>query len=162
MNKKLKTSIVGSAIALVLTPIVFPSLTAVVQADQLKKESKVNSDTLSTEDLEVLLASGATLQEINQLPESDKTISNGMIVEGNNQMLRGKWSSAAKILLKNYNKLPSWVKGVIGYGTMNAIAKKLEQLSGNLTDALTIAIEAVGFSPGVARTIAKAIAYALF
>lgn len=77
-------------------------------------------------------------------------------------MLRGKWSSAAKILLKNYNKLPSWVKGVIGYGTMNAIAKKLEQLSGNLTDALTIAIEAVGFSPGVARTIAKAIAYALF
>ncbi|MCT0455249.1 hypothetical protein V6S63_13550 [Lactococcus lactis] len=162
MNKKLKTSIVGSAIALVLTPIVFPSLTSVVQADQLKKESKVNSDTLSTEDLEVLLASGATLQEINQLPESDKTISNGMIVEGNNQMLRGKWSSAAKILLKNYNKLPSWVKGVIGYGTMNAIAKKLEQLSGNLTDALTIAIEAVGFSPGVARTIAKAIAYALF
>lgn len=81
MNKKLKTSIVGSAIALVLTPIVFPSLTSVVQADQLKKESKVNSDTLSTEDLEVLLASGATLQEINQLPESDKTISNGMIVE---------------------------------------------------------------------------------
>lgn len=162
MNKKLKTSIIGSAIALVLTPIVFPSLTSVVQADQLKKESKVNSDTLSTEDLEVLLASGATLQEINQLPESDKTISNGMIVEGNNQMLRGKWSSAAKILLKNYNKLPSWVKGVIGYGTMNAIAKKLEQLSGNLTDALTIAIEAVGFSPGVARTIAKAIAYALF
>ncbi|WP_270219852.1 MULTISPECIES: hypothetical protein [Lactococcus] len=162
MNKKLKTSIIGSAIALVLTPIVFPSLTAVVQADQLKKESKVNSDTLSTEDLEVLLASGATLQEINQLPDSDKTISNGMIVEGNNQMLRGKWSSAAKILLKNYNKLPSWVKGVIGYGTMNAIAKKLEQLSGNLTDALTIAIEAVGFSPGVARTIAKAIAYALF
>lgn len=162
MNKKLKTSIVGSAIALVLTPIVSPSLTSVVQADQLKKESKVNSDTLSTEDLEVLLASGATLQEINQLPESDKTISNGMIVEGNNQMLRGKWSSAAKILLKNYNKLPSWVKGVIGYGTMNAIAKKLEQLSGNLTDALTIAIEAVGFSPGVARTIAKAIAYALF
>lgn len=162
MNKKLKTSIIGSAIALVLTPIVFPSLTAVVQADQLKKESKVNSDTLSTEDLEVLLASGATLQEINQLPDNDKTISNGMIVEGNNQMLRGKWSSAAKILLKNYNKLPSWVKGVIGYGTMNAIAKKLEQLSGNLTDALTIAIEAVGFSPGVARTIAKAIAYALF
>ena len=162
MNKKLKTSIIGSALALVLTPIAFPSLTAVVQADQLKKESSVNSDTLSTEDLEVLLASGATLQEINQLPDSNKTISNGMIIGGNNQMLRGKWSSAAKILLKNYNKLPSWVKGVIGYGTMNAVAKKLEQLSGNLTDALTIAVEAVGFSPGLARTIAKAIAYALF
>lgn len=43
MNKKLKTSIVGSAIALVLTPIVFPSLTSVVQADQLKKSLKLTA-----------------------------------------------------------------------------------------------------------------------
>ncbi|MBU2964327.1 MULTISPECIES: hypothetical protein [Bacteria] len=83
----------------------------------------------------------------------------GNIIEN---MERGKWSWAAKKLVANYNSLPGPIKAVISYGTMNAVAKKLEQLNGDLTYCLTVAIELVGFSPSVAKWLAQGIAYALF
>lgn len=163
MQKKFfKQITIGLVAATTLFATLAPSFTGVVSANELKSEEKVTNSSLTTEDLGFLLSKGATISEINSLSDSDKTITNGVVEGAKSEVDRGKFSSAAKILIANYSKLPGWVKGIIGYGTANAIAKKLEQLNGNLTDALTIAIQAVGFSPGVARSIAQAIAFALF
>lgn len=90
---------------------------------------------------------------VNGVAYDDK---GNMIVENYGQSYqRGKFTWAAKRLVATYNSWPKWIKGIIGYGTANTIAKTLERANGKLIDALSFAIEVVGFSPSVARSIAS-------
>ncbi|EOT45107.1 hypothetical protein OMY_02254 [Enterococcus sulfureus ATCC 49903] len=149
--------------SLLLSVVVVPSVS--VFADEynapVTKANISTSSKLTNSDLTYLKNLGLTDLDINQsLNRSEKNVDllNGYVVSKQ----RGKWSAAAKILVKNYNKLPGWIKGVVGYGAANSLAKTLETFNGTLTDGLTIGLEGLGFSPGVARYFANGIAWALF
>lgn len=130
------------------------------------KNNKQSSNPLNNDEINFLKSLGLTdsdINEVNSQGPSDVDLINGYVVNGNSdRQVRGKWSAAAKILLKNYNKLPGWIKAVVGYGAANSLAKTLETFSGTLEDGLTVGLEALGFSGGVARKFAQGIAWALF
>ncbi|WP_240466850.1 hypothetical protein [Enterococcus faecalis] len=80
------------------------------------------------------------INEVNSQVPSNVDLINGYVVNGNSdRQVRGKWSAAA-----------------------NSLAKTLETFSGTLEDGLTVGLEALGFSGGVARKFAQGIAWALF
>lgn len=80
------------------------------------------------------------IKEVNSQVPSNVYLINRYVVNGNSDtQVRGKWSSAA-----------------------NSLAKTLEIFSSTLEDGLTVGLEALGFSGGVAKKFAQGIAWALF
>lgn len=171
MNNKLKSAAVSSAIALLLVPTIGGTVKAAADNTgdnssvnysdtQINKSSNQSENSLTQDDIDFLQDKGLSTDEINS---SEGTHKNVQLIDGKIvSVQRGKWSTAAKILVKNYNKLPGPIKAVLGYGTVNALGKTLDHYSGNLTDGLTFGLEALGYSPGVARYFANAISWALF
>lgn len=151
MKKPTQKIVLSCAMALLLSGAVAPSVVAFadnVQTPQTQTAvTPTGKEVLSSEvnPLEILMVNGVAYD------------SKGNIIVDNygESYQRGKFSWAAKKLLKSYNSWPKWIKGLIGYGTANTIAKNLERANGTLINALTVAIEVVGFSPGLARSIAS-------
>lgn len=164
--KKFSKYVLITAVSFLTLSTFLPALTtyAAVQnlSSNLTKEKDSNS--LTKQDIEFLNSLGLSSNEIQDTQQKNApsiTLTNGLM-RASNPLQRGKWSSAAKILIKNYNRLPGWIKAVVGYGAANSLAKTLEKFNGTLTDGLSLGLEMLGFSPGVARYFAKGIAWALF
>lgn len=162
-NKTLILGLSLLSIGTVLTPAV--SVFAAEKASNIESATVVNTNVLTDSERMFLKSLGLTDVEIDTVNNQSKTnveLFNGNLVNNDSGMQqRGKWSTAAKLLLKNYNKLPGWVKAVVGYGAANSIAKTLETYSGNLEDGVTLALEMLGFSGGLARYYAKAITWVM-
>lgn len=159
MKKLFKSrSFIGIMACSVLFSAVLPSVSGVVSAEQVKKESvtQYNTSLPSPTGKEVLLS------EINPM---DIVLINGtaydkegnIVVEYYNQSLqRGKFSFVAKKLLASYKKWPNWIKGVVSYAAVKKFDKYLDKWSGNLSDGLTLAIAKTTFmNMGTARNIAN-------
>lgn len=106
------------------------------------------------------------IEKVDSYEGSDIILKDGYIYnddgdEGNVHVM-GKWSAAAKVILKAYDQLPGPIKAVAGYGAVNAMAKTLAKWSGSLEKGIQVGFEAVGFSPTIAKWLAKGISFALF
>lgn len=161
-----KTVILGLSllsIGAVFTPTV--SVLATENNTETELVNVVNTNILTSSEREFLKSLGLTDLEIDTVNNQNKVnieLDNGYVINNDSGIQqRGKWSTAAKLLLKNYNKLPGWVKAVVGYGAANSIAKTLETYSGNLEDGVTLALEMLGFSGSLARYYAKAITWVM-
>ncbi|PGZ25357.1 hypothetical protein COE50_27555 [Bacillus anthracis] len=167
-----KVSSTALVLSIVFTALVPATATFAAEKDStLSVTSNINFDSNSNFNLDrnELYKFGLSDSEIDELTyfgSTGITLKNGIAYDANGNIIenveRGKWSWAAKKLIANYNSLPGPIKAVISYGTMNAVAKKLEELNGDLEYCLTVALELVGFSPSVASWLAQGIAYALF
>lgn len=107
------------------------------------KNNKQFSNPLNNDEVNFLKSLGLTdsdINEVNSQVPSNVDLINGYVVNGNSDtQVRGKWSAVA-----------------------NSLAKTLETFSITLEDGLTVGLEALGFSGGVARKFAQGIAWALF
>lgn len=123
---------------------------------------------LTAEDLNYLEGVGITEEEaINILntPDTGITLDNGIAYdkEGNlytdnsEMAARGKFSSMVKVIRKSYNKFPKSVKAVLSLNALDKALSVLDTFTGKIEDGLTIGLELVGFSGGVARVYAKLI-----
>ena len=142
--------------SLLITTTTFPSFITTIKADEISTQSQQQKNIVSKDGIRIYLINGNMYEWPADAPDPTPDQITAMKQE------RGKLSKAAKLLLKNYNKLPGWVKAGVSYGAANSISKTLDTFSGSLEDGLTLGLEIVGFSGGVARSFAQAIAWVLF
>ncbi|HHT7649209.1 hypothetical protein ACSBSA_10845 (plasmid) [Streptococcus suis] len=142
--------------SLLITTTTLPSFTTTIKANEISTQHQQQKNIVSKDGIRIYLINGNMYEWPADSPDPTPEQITAMKQE------RGKWSKAAKLLLKNYNKLPGWVKAGLSYGAANSLAKTLDTFSGTLEDGLTIGLEILGFSGGVARTFAQAIAWFLF
>lgn len=107
------------------------------------KNNKQFSNPLNNDEVNFLKSLGLTdsdINEVNSQVPSNFDLINRYVVNGNSDtQVREEWSAAA-----------------------NSLAKTLETFSSTLEDGLTVGLEALGFSGGVARKFAQGIARVLF
>ena len=142
-------------IPLAITTITLPAFSTTIKADEVTIQNQQHNNVVSKDGIRIYLIDGNMYEWPADAPDPTPEQIIAMKQE------RGKWSKAAKLLLKNYNKLPGWVKAVVSYGAANSLAKTLDTFSGTLEDGLTLGLEAIGFSGGIARQYAQAIAWVL-
>lgn len=142
--------------SLLIATTTLPSLTTTIKADEISTQNQQQKNIVSKDGIRIYLIDGKMYEWPADAPDPTPEQITAMKQE------RGKWSKAAKLLLKHYNKLPGWVKAGLSYGAANSVAKTLDTFSGTLEDGLTLGLEAIGFSGGVARAYAQAIAWVLF
>lgn len=147
-------------ISLVIIPftiaiLTLPSFSTTAKADEIPSQNQQHNNIVSKNGIRIYLIDGNMYEWPANAPDPTPEQIISMKQE------RGKWSKAAKLLLKNYNKLPGWVKAVVSYGAANSLSKTLDTFSGTLEDGLTLGLEILGFSGGIARQYAQAIAWVL-
>lgn len=142
-------------IPLAITTITLSAFSTTIKADEVTIQNQQHNNVVSKDGIRIYLIDGNMYEWPADAPDPTPEQIIAMKQE------RGKWSKAAKLLLKNYNKLPGWVKAVVSYGAANSLSKTLDTFSGTLEDGLTLGLEAIGFSGGIARQYAQAIAWVL-
>ncbi len=75
----------------------------------------------------------------------------------------GKFSSAARIIRKAYNKLPRKIKNLIAkYTRINILLNLIEHYTGTLEDAIYSAFRKIGMPKGIANFVTKTIMLFVF
>lgn len=172
----MKKIIIGSLIVTTLFSIAAPAVQAAAAEKEVssqisyeKKESLIATDNILTEDdLSYLNDLGVTKEmatDILNTPDTEITLVNGIAYDKDGNLYtddtemnsRGKFTSIVKAIRKSYNKFPNWLKAVLSLNALDKALSVLDTFTGKVEDGLTIGLELVGFSGGVARVYAKLI-----